>query len=141
MLEDFIDLSRILVGINELKAELGRKYLDRLMSSPFGPQVEEILSKFHPLKQDAGANVVEEVKSKILTEDALRPAISQIILLWLTSAMWQNSGTSINLRYGDQEEYFSGLAWSLIGAHPPGLSGGYFGHWRYRPENEPLERP
>ena len=141
MLEDFIDLSRILVGINDLKAELGRKYLDRLMSSPFRPQLEEILSRFHPLKQAAGANVVEEVKSKILTEDALRPAISQIILLWLTSAMWESSGTLINLRYGNQEEYFSGLAWSLIGAHPPGLSGGYFGHWRYRPENEPQEKP
>jgi hypothetical protein len=43
------------------------------------------------------------------------------------------------MRYGTQEEYFSGLAWSILGAHVPGLSGGYFGHWRYRPENEPLE--
>ena len=40
-------------------------------------------------------------------------------------------------RYGTPEEYFSGLAWKIIGAHPPGLSGGYFGHWRYRPDNEP----
>jgi hypothetical protein len=39
--------------------------------------------------------------------------------------------------YGTPEEYFSGLAWQIIGAHPPGLSGGYFGHWRYRPDNEP----
>jgi hypothetical protein len=51
--------------------------------------------------------------------------------------MRDNLSTPIALRYGTQEEYFSGLAWLIIGAHVPGLSGGYFGHWRYRPENEP----
>ena len=54
-----------------------------------------------------------------------------------TGAMQDNSTNPSNLRYGTQEEYFSGLAWSIVGAHVPGLSGGYFGHWRYRPDNEP----
>jgi hypothetical protein len=43
------------------------------------------------------------------------------------------------MHYGTQEEYFSGLGWQLIGAHVPGLLGGYFGHWCYRPDNEPKE--
>jgi hypothetical protein len=31
--------------------------------------------------------------------------------------------------------YFGALLWTAIGAHPPGLSGGYFGHWRYLPDD------
>jgi hypothetical protein len=31
--------------------------------------------------------------------------------------------------------YFGALLWPVIGAHPPGLSGGYFGHWRYLPDD------
>ena len=34
----------------------------------------------------------------------------------------------------DQEDYFDALMWSVIGAHPPGLSDGYYGHWRYPPD-------
>lgn len=137
MLEDFIALSRILTGVENLKAELGRQYLDRLTSSPFQPQLHEVLVRFRGLNQ--GANLAEQVKAKILADDALRLTICQIVLLWYTSAMWDNGSTPIALRYGTQEEYFSGLAWMLMGAHVPGLSGGYFGHWRYRPDNEPLE--
>jgi D-sorbitol dehydrogenase-like protein len=141
MLEEFIAMSQVLTGLGNLKAELARAYLDRLTSSPFGPQLKEILSRFRELKPEGGAGLEEQVQAKILADDALRPAVSQIVLLWFTSAMWERNGPALNLRYGGQEEYFSGLAWSLIGAHPPGLSGGYFGHWRYRPENEPVEKP
>ena len=81
------------------------------------------------------------MKQKILRSDAFRPAVCQIVLLWYTSAMQDNLQTPAAMRYGTQEEYFSGLAWQVIGAHVPGLSGGYFGHWRYRPDNEPLENP
>ena len=54
-------------------------------------------------------------------------------------SMQDNLSNPGAMRYGTEEEYFSGLAWSAMGAHVPGLSGGYFGHWRYRPDNEPLE--
>jgi Membrane bound FAD containing D-sorbitol dehydrogenase len=139
MLNDFIALSRILTGVNDIQDELGRQYLDRLTSSPFQPQVREILERFRGLKQ--GAKLAEQVKAKIVADDSLRPTVCQIILLWYTSTMQDNLGAqppaAPAMRFGTQEEYFSGLAWQIIGAHPPGLSGGYFGHWRYRPENEP----
>lgn len=35
------------------------------------------------------------------------------------------------------EDYFESLIWRAALAHPPGLSGGYFGHWRYPPEDLP----
>lgn len=135
MSDDFLALSRILTGVENLDAELGRLYLDRLTKSPLEPFVRQILERFRGLKSDE--TIAQQVKEQILGDDMLRPAVGQIVLLWYTSAMRDNQGTPIALRYGSQEEYFSGLAWPIIGAHVPGLSGGYFGHWRYRPDNEP----
>lgn len=137
MLEDFLALSRILTGVESLDPELGRQYLDRLTSTPFEPILRQVIELFHGLKKDK--TLPDKVKSQIVGNDTLRPAICQIILLWYTSAMQDNPDTPTVFRYGTQEEYFSGLAWSIVGAHVPGLSGGYFGHWRYRPDNEPLE--
>lgn len=137
MLEDFLALSQILTGVERLNAELGRQYLERLNSSPSQPTMRQILEKFREISKDA--RLVDEVKQQIVGKDEFRQIVCQIILLWYTSAMWDNLAIPINLRYGSQEEYFSGLAWQIMGAHPPGLSGGYFGHWRYRPDNEPRE--
>jgi hypothetical protein len=140
ILKDFLGLSRILTGVEDLDVNLGRQYLDRLASSPFQPQLDEILERFRGLKK--GEKLVEQVKAKIVEVDPLRPTVCKIILLWYTSTVQDNLGMdppapSPSFRYGTPEEYFSGLAWKIIGAHPPGLSGGYFGHWRYRPDNEP----
>ena len=33
------------------------------------------------------------------------------------------------------EDYIDSLIWRAALAHPRGLSGGYFGHWRYPPED------
>src|SRR5262245_13401389 len=139
MLEEFLALSRILTGVEKLDAGLGRDYLDRLNSSPQQPAVVTLLDRFGPFQNEKDA--AERVKQELLGDDTLRPTICQIILLWYTSALWDNGPMPIALRYGTQEEYFSGLAWAIISAHAPGLSGGYFGHWRYAPENEPKGRP
>jgi len=136
-IEDFLALSRILTGVENLDAVLGGQYLDRLGSTPFGSALREVLQRFRALKR--GATLADQVKKQILIDGTLLPVICQIILLWYTSAMQDNSQNPGAMRYGTQEEYFSGLAWSIMGAHVPGLSGGYFGHWRYRPDNEPLE--
>jgi len=137
MLKDFLALSRIITGVTNLDPELGRHYLDRLISTPFQPSLLQILDRFRGLEDDG--TLADQVKRHIIEDDTLRSTVCQIILLWYTSAMQDNLDTPNVMRYGTQEEYFSGLGWSLIGAHVPGLSGGYFGHWRYRPENEPLE--
>jgi hypothetical protein len=135
MLEEFIALSRILTGVDSLDPALAAQYLDRLLSSPLEPSVRQILKRFGILK--SGASLAGQVQKKIVGDDALLLTVCQIILLWYTSALRDNQSPSITLRYGTQEEYFSGLAWRIMGAHAPGLSGGYFGHWRYRPDNEP----
>lgn len=137
MLNEFLALSRILTGVDNLDAELGLRYLDRLTSTPFEPFLRQILERFRGLRDDQTR--ADRVKEQILADDALRPTVCQIILLWYTSAMQDNLGAPVMMRYGTQEEYFSGLVWPVVGAHVPGLSGGYFGHWRYRPDNEPRE--
>jgi hypothetical protein len=139
MLEDFLALSRILTGVENLDAELGRQYLARLSSTSFEPLLRQILDEFRKFKKDA--SLADQVKFQLLGSDALRPTICQIILLWYTSAMQSDLESPATMQYGTQEEYFSGLAWRIVGAHVPGLSGGYFGHWRYRPDNEPPEAP
>jgi hypothetical protein len=139
--DDFLALSRILTGVDNLDADLGRQYLDRLNSSPFNPSLSQILKRFQELGGET--DLVGQVKKKIVADDSLRPTVCQIILLWYTSTVQDNLGmqppAAPVMRFGTQEEYFSGMAWTIIGAHPPGLSGGYFGHWRYRPDNEPKE--
>lgn len=134
MLEDFLTLSAILTGVGDLDPALGRQYLERLSSTPFAPNLLEILRRFHALQ--SGSTLSDEVRQQLVSNDDLRPTITQIVLLWYTSAMHDNDGMPANLRFGTQDEYFSGLGWRILAAHPPGLSGGYFGHWRYRPENE-----
>jgi len=138
-IEDFLELSRVLTGVKALDPELGKQYFERLIGTPFGPVLQQILQQFSaPTKSEDS----EQVTHKILADDKFRPTICQIILLWYTSAMQDNPSdpkTVTNMRFGTQEEYFSGLGWGIIGAHVPGLSGGYFGHWRYRPDNEPSE--
>jgi hypothetical protein len=135
MLKDFLALSRILTGVENLDEELGRQYLDRLTSSPYDLFLRQILDRFLGFADDD--TLVERVKHDILSDGELRPTVCQIILLWYTSAMRDNEAAPLALRYGTQEAYFSGLVWNIIGAHPPGLSGGYFGHWRYASENGP----
>ena len=138
-LEDFLALSRILTGVEDLDVEIGRQYLERLNGTPFGPSLRRVLERFRRLKGKRGSREVKQ----ILQDASLRPTVCQIVLLWYTSAMQDNPDdpkAATNMRYGTQEEYFSGLGWQVIGAHVPGLSGGYFGHWRYRPDNEPPHR-
>ena len=140
MLDDFMALSRLLTGVENLDVKLGRQYLDRLNGTSFQPQLREVLNKFHALKK--GGTLFQQVKEKIVASEDLRVIVCQIILLWYTSLVQDNLDlqhppTAPSFSYGTQDEYFSGLAWKIMGAHVPGLSGGYFGHWRYRPDNEP----
>ncbi len=130
--EEFIDLSEVLTGVSPLDAELARAHLERLLTTPASPQLRQCLETFRGIRASA-EGVVEAVQARILDDPALNPVAAQIIALWYTGALPEGSGL---WRYESADQYFSGLVWSIIGAHPPGLSGGYFGHWRYPPENE-----
>lgn len=42
-----------------------------------------------------------------------------------------------NIRGDEELDYFEAAVWRVIQAHPPALSGGYFGYWHYPPEDAP----
>jgi hypothetical protein len=132
MFDQFMELSEILTG-RELDVEQGRAHFDRLLSTPLVPAIPEVLKRFARLPKRSTA----EVGQKMLADAGLRSTLCQIVLLWYTSALRDNESDPLVLRYGSEQAYFGGLVWRILGAHPPGLSGGYFGHWRYRPDNEP----
>lgn len=132
MLDQFMELSEILTGC-KLDAEQGRAHLDRLLSTPLVPSISEVLTRFEKLSKRSLA----EVERKMVADAKLRPTLCQIVLLWYTSALRDSDSDPLVLRYGNEQAYFGGLVWRILGAHAPGLSGGYFGHWRYRPDNEP----
>lgn len=153
MLEDFIALSSILIGTRNPDRELAQEYLDRLLAVPVGgdpmlKRVEALLNIFREIR-DGGGDLEEGVRQRIINNDAVSPIARQIIYLWYTSAFLVRSvkpdtavnldtgrpDTSTTLQFGTPEQYFRGLMWSVIRAHPPALSGGYFGYWRYPPEN------
>ena len=136
LLSPFVELSEILTGVPNLDRKLGAQYLDRLLSTPFDTTLRQALEKFSKLAKDD--TLPAQVKAQIVNDDSLRPTVCQIVLLWLTSTIQDSHDNPTGLRWGSKDEYFSALAWQIIGAHVPGLSGGYFGHWRYRPDNEPL---
>lgn len=123
----FIRLSEALTGFHPLSSTLAQTYLARLRSEPFGQCIEALLRAF-----DAMSAPEREIPDTIFANDNLRPLAEQIILVWYTSAFCTD-GT--NWRFGQPDEYFQALMWTGIHAHPPALSGGYFGYWKYPPEN------
>lgn len=153
MLDDFISLSSILIGEANPDKGLAQKYLDRLLAisvggDPMNKRVEALLKTFREI-QSGGGNLEEGVRQRIINDAVLSPIARQVIFLWYTSAFLVRSvkpdeavnletgrpDTSTTLRFGSPEQYFRGLMWPVIRAHPPALSGGYFGYWRYPPEN------
>jgi hypothetical protein len=136
MVDQFMELSEILTGC-KLDAEQGRAHFDRLLSTPLVPSIPDVLKRFEKLSKRSAA----EVERKMVADAKLRPTLCQIVLLWYTSALRDSESDPLVLRYGSEQAYFGGLVWRILGAHAPGLSGGYFGHWRYRPDNEPKGTP
>lgn len=131
-IDDFIALSLLLTGEAHLERPLAEQYLNRITSGPLGASLPPLLTTFRVL-QSAGGDINAAISTQILADAVLGPLAKQILILWYTGILTDADGK--NGSYGSPEQFFSGLVWPTIGAHPPGLSGGYFGYWRYAPEN------
>lgn len=103
-----------------LKSEYGDSYLDFLSNLDSGNQSEEQYAKFKRI----------------------------ILYLWFSSELIQSNEVDDFLdttkeKFSKKQEYiassptpyYSALIWPSIKSHPIGLTGGYFGHWKYIPEN------
>ena len=153
MLDDFIALSSVLIAEPNPDRLLAQKYLDRLLAAPvegepMDKRVGALLDTFREIRA-GGGDLEEGVRQRIVNDATHAPIARQVIFLWYTSAFLVRSvkpdaavnletgrpDTSTTLQFGSPEQYFRGMMWSVIRAHPPALSGGYFGYWRYPPEN------
>jgi hypothetical protein len=70
------------------------------------------------------------IRSKIMADPDLRALAKTIIVLWYTGDLLGATASPPT-----EDQYFAALMWPVARAHPPGLSGGYFGHWAYPPDN------
>lgn len=135
MLDQFITFSEVLTGEADLDRTLARAYLSRIEREPTGAWLPSLLMLFQEIL-DSGGDVQQLVRERVLDDPVYWPLARQILLLWYTSALRtiDAAGKAVWVP-GTEEEYFGALIWPAIRAHPPGLSGGYFGHWAYPPEN------
>jgi hypothetical protein len=130
----FIQLSERLTGIAPLPAGLASDYLARLEGMKLQGSMDEMLGRFSGLLE-SGEVTDDALSRDILEVPELRTAAQQVIVLWYSSALMEKvDDEQPVLVFGRPEHHFQAALWSAIGAHPPALSGGYFGHWHYPPE-------
>lgn len=64
---------------------------------------------------------------------ALDPDLLRSLVHFLYLGSWPTADPADELR---PEHHFEALIWRVVQAHPPALSGGYYGHWHYPPEDD-----
>ena len=129
-LEVFIRLSELLTGYVELDRELAEAYFVR-SADHLKPVFDQLLEQFHNL-ESPGRDPTERVRTDILAHPSLGPPARTLLMLWFTGGFLLPEQT---WQMASAEQYYRALMWDAIGAHPPTLSNGYFGHWKY-----PVER-
>jgi hypothetical protein len=141
-LATFGHLSRVLTGERFLAEDLVARHLARLRGdADAAPMLARLLDSF--ARRAAESDFDEEAFRQEVTPDAeLGPLVRRIVVLWITGALpkvdWATTPKleqALDYQEGDPRPFFGALMWPAMGAHPPGLSGGYFGYWRYPPES------
>jgi hypothetical protein len=124
---DFIDASRLVTGQSGLLPSLADIYEDQFRKLPgaagFLQECQTAL---------ASADPMQSIKAAMAADPAIAASAKELVHLWFVGA--PGPVANKDQAYLTAETYFGALLWPAIGAHPPGLSGGYFGHWRYLPD-------
>ena len=125
----FERFSVALTGEKKLPEDLAKAYFDRAKAQ-LKDQLEALLARFDQLVK-GGKDPAMAIREDILTDPKLGPAAKVVLLLWYLGGI-QNAAGDWEMVSADQ--YYRALVWDAIGAHPPTLSNGYYGHWKYPPE-------
>lgn len=125
----FIELSSYLTGV-EVDAGLAAAYRERIAAEPFGDKLDALVQLFRSLRL-SGTDLANAVREQIVEDGPYALLARQIILLWYTSAF----SVEGQWKFGTPDQHFRAHIWPVVGAHPLALSGGYFGYWKYPPEN------
>jgi hypothetical protein len=106
----------VLMGISE-----GRKAL-----------VEQVLRTWAEAPADADPQ--QWIKQRLWSDPASQQVCQDIVLSWCFGQCFRDGKPQASADVGPDTLtalWFSGSFWRLAKAHPPGLPGGYFGHWSY----------
>lgn len=120
--ETDVALCRALAGVNEMPV----RFVDSVMrraNRKFGEsEVRQVVERF---ERGGMAEVMR---------DEAHATIARAITYGLYTGMLPADGSDEPAM--SPEDHFEAVMWRVIQAHPPGLSGGYFGHWHYPPEDD-----
>jgi hypothetical protein len=125
----FQTLSADLTGEPHLHPNRAAGLLQRFLTVA-DPQVVARLAEVAAALPSEPAEREEAIRSRIIEDTPLRELAKVILVLWYTGDLLGSTTSTPT-----EDEYFGGLLWPVARAHPPGLSGGYFGHWTYPPDN------
>jgi hypothetical protein len=127
----FARISETLTGVTPLDRALAAEYLARVRKTDQAQSLTRLALEYDAIIT-AGGDVARAITDRILGHDDLRALSLVIIMLWYFGEIHEPGRPAVG---GHPEHYFRGLFWEVVQAHPQGLSGGYFGHWAYPPDN------
>ena len=123
-------LMRALCGVNELSERHVRSGLNQIVKRWSQRAAERLLAAF-----DEGG------VARVMSDEELA-GIARALTYWLYTGMLPDTegsrvsrGTEHKPAIESPEDYFESVIWRVIQAHPRALSGGYYGHWHYPPED------
>lgn len=137
-LTSFIELSTILTGELVLERVVAETHYTHA-NAKIGIELVTLLAAFAAVPPDRRR---DEFEAKIWNEPTLRSTAEKLTILWFVGGLpYRDAAGKVKFDYRDAtgdvhaEGVFGALMWRVMRTHPPGLSGGYFGYWRYPPEN------
>lgn len=127
----FLQLSRLIAGFTDISEHLARDYALILSST------DEWRAELAALEKAAHeAMSGDDPEAAVMAAMAANPAIGnaarRLAHLWYAGRL--PAQNAVDAAFVSEQAYFEALIWRAARAHPPGLSGGYSGHWRYAPD-------
>lgn len=110
-------LCRSLGGFDDVSARFAKAATDDLVRRFGTDLVDSLVAKY-----DA------EGVHAVVTEKKWQPHIRALLIFLYTGFGADQARTDT------PENHYESLMWRAALAHPPALSGGYFGHWSYPPD-------
>jgi hypothetical protein len=129
-MDQFLAISRLLVGKNALEPELG-KFYRAVIEKSFGANIlDELLSATASI--GVGPTAIAKL-GQIIADDTsqrLHFMSKQIVKLWLFS---QFNDPEQGGRLSNAGRYGKSMFWGMVKAYPPSLSTGPHGYWSTKP--------
>ncbi|APT34971.1 hypothetical protein MCBMB27_05680 (plasmid) [Methylobacterium phyllosphaerae] len=130
-MSEFLTISRLVTGVDDLDAALAETYRALMRGTAAAARELAALQSLAAVAVTAEEPEVA-LKAALAGDCAAAAAARRLAYLWYAGRLPPEGKDEAP--FPTEAAYFGGLLWRVVGAHPPGLSGGYTGHWRYAPD-------